>query len=194
MRIAERYELAAEMRERYAAAGKRLRGNCWMPFAWPLATTASTRWRCCVAGVDVQSRFFESLDGAATVKTFASRCAALGGLRLHLCRTCSHSSDSLPRSPLIARSTSLAATEELLLSASVSTVRRNLRTMRDTRLGPAAAAAATRLRREVPVKLRGQKVLDRPGFMEIDLVSHSGRGQPGAGSTPCRRLTSAPAE
>jgi len=43
-------------------------------------------------------------------------------------------------------------------------------------LGPAAAAAGDSATQEVPVKLRGQKVLDRPGFMEIDLVSHSGGG------------------
>jgi transposase InsO family protein len=72
-------------------------------------------------------------------------------------------------------------TEDLLLSASVSTVRRNLRTMRDTSgWGRPQLRPATRLRADVPVKLRGQKVLDRPGFMEIDLVSHSGRWATGS--------------
>jgi len=102
MRIAERYELAAEMRERYAAAGKRLRGELLDAFCLALATTASTRWRCCVAGVDVQSRFFESLDGRATVKTFASRSRCSGRPPATICaEACSH---SFPTSCLARRS------------------------------------------------------------------------------------------
>ncbi len=53
--------------------------------------------------------------------------------------------------------------------------------MRDTSgWGRPQLRPATRLRADVPVKLRGQKVLDRPGFMEIDLVSHSGRWATGS--------------
>jgi hypothetical protein len=62
-----------------------------------------------------------------------------------------------------------------LISASTSTIERNLVVLRRQphwhrpRLRP-----STRLQREVPVRVRNWREEGRPGFVEMDLVSHSG--------------------
>ncbi len=67
-------------------------------------------------------------------------------------------------------------TRDLLLSASLSTVERNLVPLRRGLI--ARKLSQTRpgalLRRQVPVIVGRWRELDRPGYLEIDLVSHSG--------------------
>jgi len=183
MRIAERYELAAEMRERYAAAGKRLRGELLDAFC--LATGYHRKYAMAllrgrrrrpkpVLRKPRRRRYGQDFRLALALLWEASGYICAERLQPFfpdlLASLAAHSQIHLT-----------SRTEELLLSASVSTVRRNLRTMRDSSgWGRPQLRPATRLRREVPVKLRGQKVLDRPGFMEIDLVSHSGRWATGS--------------
>ena len=67
-------------------------------------------------------------------------------------------------------------TRDLILRASVATVERNLvelrrglvaRKMSQTKPG-------SLLRRQIPVVVGQWKALDQPGYLEIDLVSHSG--------------------
>ena len=70
---------------------------------------------------------------------------------------------------------------ELLDQASVSTVERQLVALRVEVRGrrrPYGRPGAV-LRREIPVLVGGWKELDRPGYGEIDLVSHAGPFAPG---------------
>lgn len=70
---------------------------------------------------------------------------------------------------------------ELLDQASVSTVERQLVALRVEVRGrrrPYSRPGAV-LRREIPVLVGGWKELDRPGYGEIDLVSHAGAFAPG---------------
>lgn len=178
MRIVERYELAGEMRERYAAASKRQRGELLDAFC--LATGYHRKYAMTV--LRGRHRRLKPVLRKPRRRRYGQdfrlALALLWEASGYICAE--RLTPFLP--DLIA---SLGAhhqihlgspTEKLLLSASASTVRRNLATMRDTSSwGRPQLRPATRLRREVPIKLRGQKVLDRPGFLEIDLVSHSGR-------------------
>jgi transposase InsO family protein len=67
-------------------------------------------------------------------------------------------------------------TRTLLLAASVSTVERRLQQLRKTRIRQRLSQTkpGTLLRRQIPVIVGRWKEVDRPGFVEIDLVSHSG--------------------
>ena len=67
-------------------------------------------------------------------------------------------------------------TRELLATASVSTVERNLREFRRVVVGRRMSQTKPGglLRREVPVVVGKWRELDVPGYLEIDLVSHSG--------------------
>jgi transposase InsO family protein len=183
MRIAERYELAGEMRERYVAAGKRLRGELLDAFC--LATGYHRKYA--MALLRGRRRRPKPVLRKPRRRRYGPEfrlaLALLWEASGYICAERLQPFFSDLVASLMAHSqihlTSL--TQELLLSASVSTVRRNLSTMRDASgWGRPQLRPATRLRREVPVKLRGQKVLDRPGFMEIDLVSHSGRWATGS--------------
>jgi hypothetical protein len=66
-------------------------------------------------------------------------------------------------------------TRALLLAASTSTISRNLVQLREQQRWPRRSLRPpSRLRREVPVRVRNWQLEDRPGYLEIDLVSHSG--------------------
>jgi len=67
------------------------------------------------------------------------------------------------------------ATRQLLATASVSTVERNLRILRKRVIGRRMSQTkpGTLLRRQIPMVTRWRED-DKPGFLEIDLVSHSG--------------------
>jgi hypothetical protein len=68
------------------------------------------------------------------------------------------------------------ATRELLLQASVSTVERALAPQRKHLVGRRMAQTkpGTLLRRQIPALVGPWKAEDVPGYLEIDLVSHSG--------------------
>jgi hypothetical protein len=183
MQIGERYALAGELRERYAAAGKGERGELLDAFC--LATGYHRKYAMTMLR-GLRRRLKAVLRKPRRRRYGQEFRLGLGLLWESTGYICAERlKPFLP--DLIS---SLRAhhqiqldpvTEDLLLSASVSTVRRNLSTMRDTSgWGRPQLRPATRLRADVPVKLRGQKVLDRPGFMEIDLVSHSGRWATGS--------------
>ena len=65
---------------------------------------------------------------------------------------------------------------ELLASASLATVERNLHELRLVLVGGRMSQTKPGglLRREIPVVVGGWRHLDTPGHLEIDLVSHSG--------------------
>jgi hypothetical protein len=183
MQIAERYGLAGEMRDRYAAAGKQERGELLDAFC--LATGYHRRYAMSVLRgrrrrlktvlrKPRRRRYGQDFRVALALLWEASGYICAERLKPFLAELLS----SLTVHHQIHLD---GATERLLLSASVSTLRRNLATMRDNSgWGRPQLRPATRLRREVPVVLRGQKVRDRPGFLEIDLVSHSGRWATGS--------------
>jgi hypothetical protein len=68
------------------------------------------------------------------------------------------------------------ATRVLLLQASVSTVERALAPQRKSLVGRRMAQTrpGTLLRRQIPALVGSGKAEDVPGYLEIDLVSHSG--------------------
>lgn len=68
------------------------------------------------------------------------------------------------------------ATKQLLSTASVATVERHLAQLRRRLVGRRLSQTkpGTLLRREVPVIVGKWKELDQPGYLELDLVSHSG--------------------
>jgi transposase InsO family protein len=92
-----------------------------------------------------------------------------------------------PLSSLLVRHGQLEVTPELekqLRSASASTVERNLRPLRRERRDLLARRMSqtkpgTILRKEVPVVVGQWKELDRPGYLEVDSVSHSGESATG---------------
>jgi hypothetical protein len=69
-----------------------------------------------------------------------------------------------------------AATELLLGSASVATIERNLTQLRRGLVARKMSQTkpGSLLRKQIPVVVGKWKELDQPGYLEIDLVSHSG--------------------
>ena len=72
-------------------------------------------------------------------------------------------------------------TIERLASASVATVERNPRELRRVLVGRRMSQTKPGglLRREIPVVVGRWRSLDTPGYLEIDLVSHSGEAAAG---------------
>lgn len=69
-----------------------------------------------------------------------------------------------------------AETEALLTSASVATVERNLAQLRRGLVARKMSQTkpGSLLRKQIPVVVGKWKELDKPGYLEVDLVSHSG--------------------
>ena len=178
MRIRERYELAAELGQRYWAGSRLERGALLDAFC--LATGYNRRYAVAVIrgrkrkpGVGVR-RSRSRRYGLEFRKALRVLWEAAG----YICseRLRPFIPDLLP---LLERHGQLqpdALTRELLLTASLATVERNLRELRRGLLARKMSQTkpGTLLRREVPVVVGRWRELDRPGYLEIDLVSHSG--------------------
>jgi transposase InsO family protein len=183
MRIRERYELAVELGWSYQQAGRKERGRILDAFC--LATgysrkhalrvlrgTQRRRW----LGVRRQRKRRYSFEFQRALKILweASGYICAERLRPFL----------RPLSLLLERHGQLELTPELekqLRMVSTSTVERNLRQLRrqhrdlfERRMSQ--TKPATLLRHEVPVVVGQWKELDRPGYLEVDSVAHSGGG------------------
>ena len=177
MRIRERYELAEELRTRYRGAGRVEKGQLLDSF--------------CLASGYGRKYAVKVLRGRRRLplRKRVPRQRRYGpGFRVAL-KVCWEASDYLCSQRLqpflgdlvliLERHGQLRCsreTRELLATASVSTVERNLREFRRVVVGRRMSQTKPGglLRREVPVVVGKWRELDIPGYLEIDLVSHSG--------------------
>jgi hypothetical protein len=181
MRIRERYELAVELGWSYQNAGRKERGR--ILDAYCLATGYTRKHGLRVLRGTQQRRRLRRLgtrrrryglefQSALKVLWEASGYICAERLRPFLASL----------SALLQRHGQLHVSpeiEEQLKLASVSTVERNLRQLRRQRRELFARRLSqtkpgTLLRKEVPVVVGQWKELDRPGYLEVDSVSHSG--------------------
>ena len=178
MRIGERYELAAELGERYAAAGRKERGELLNSFC--LATSYNRKYA------------ISMLRGRRRVKppvrrprarryeghSFRNALALIWEASGYIC------AERLK--PFLVDLAGLLeshrqlrldpAGRQLLSEISVTTLRRRLRTMRPTAIwNPRLLRVPSRLKGMVPIALTNLRPFHSPGHLEIDLVSHSGR-------------------
>ena len=178
MRIKERYELASELKERYLAAGRQERSEILDAFC--LATgyqrkhglrVLGGRQRLPLTGLRRRRKARYGLEFQAALKILWETAGYICSDRLQ-----PFLGDLIPLLEHHGQLKVDRSTRELLLSASLSTVERNLVPLRRGRI--ARKLSQTRpgalLRRQVPVIVGHWRELDRPGYLEIDLVSHSG--------------------
>jgi transposase InsO family protein len=178
LRVGERYELARELRERYAAADRG--GKAQILDAFCLATGYGRKHAIKV----LRGRRRQLRSKARQLRRRTYGLAFRQALKVlweasgYICseRLQPFLPDLLP---LLERHGQLVIDDDtrgLLLRTSVATVERNLvelrrglvaRKMSQTKPG-------SLLRRQIPVVVGQWKALDRPGYLEIDLVSHSG--------------------
>ncbi|MHB1526840.1 MAG: hypothetical protein ACYCZN_11280 [Candidatus Dormibacteria bacterium] len=179
MRIRERYELAEELRSRYRGSGRVERGQLLDSFC--LATGYGRKYAVKV----LRGRGRRRLPPGKRVP----RTRRYGsGFRSAL-KVCWEASDYLcsqrlqPFLPDLAlilvrhgQLTCSPETIEPLASASGATVERNLHELRRVLVGRRMSQTKPGglLRREIPVVVGRWRDLDTPGYLEIDLVSHSG--------------------
>lgn len=178
MRVAERYELAGELRERYLAGGRRERGQILDAFC--LATHYHRKYASSVlrgrprkpkpARRPRARRYAgQPLRVALALVWEASGYICAERLQPVLVEL----AESLVRHRQLHLS---QHTRQLLSSISVSTLRRQLATMADSSgWGRPRMRLTSQLRNEVPVVLQNFQHFDTPGHLQIDLVSHSGR-------------------
>ena len=177
MRIRERYELAEELRSRCRGSG--------------LVELGQLLDSVCLATGYGRKYAIKVLKGRRrlSVRQRVPRDKRYGlGFRPPL-KVCWEASDYLcsqrlqPFLPDLARIlgrhdqlTCSAETIQLLPSASCATVERNLHELRLVLVGRRMSQTMPGglLRREIPVAVRRWRDLDTPGYLEIDLVSHSG--------------------
>lgn len=177
MLVKERYELAGELGDRYAAARRAERSEILNGFC--LATGYERKYA------------IKLLRGRQrkAVRRSAPRRRRYGLAFRHALKVCWEASGYICSErlqpflptllPLLERHRQLevaAATRALLVRASIATVERNLV---DLRRGLVARKMSqtkpgSLLRRQIPVVVGQWKALDQPGYVEIDLVSHSG--------------------
>lgn len=181
MRIRERYELAVELGWSYQQAGRKERGRILDVFC--LATDYSRKHGLRVLrgthrrrrlGMRRPRRRRYSFEFQQALKVLweASGYICAERLRPFL----------RPLSLLLERHGQLELTPQLekqLRMVSTSTVERNLRQLRRDRRDlfrrkMSQTKPGTLLRHDVPVVVGQWKELDRPGYLEVDSVSHSG--------------------
>jgi hypothetical protein len=177
MRVGDRYELAAELADRYRSGSRRDRTA--MLDAFCLATgyhrkyaTAMLRGRRRVAVRRRGARtrcYGPEFQRALVVAWEASGYVCSERLQPFLPELV----------PLLEQRQDLRiddGTRDLLLQASVSTVERALAPQRRHQVGRRMAQTkpGTLLRRQIPALVGSWKAEDVPGYLEIDLVSHSG--------------------
>jgi hypothetical protein len=178
MRVAERYELASELRARYVAAGRRERGE--ILDAYCLATGYNRKYA--IAVLRGRSRKPKP-SRRPRAKRYAGQpfrvaLALVWEASGYICAerlqpVLVELAQSLVRHRQLHMS---GHVRSLLESISVSTLRRQLATMSDSSgWGRPRMRPATGLRSEVPVVLQNLQPFDEPGHLQIDLVSHSGR-------------------
>lgn len=183
MRVGERYELARELGERYAAAGRAGRREILNGFC--LATGYNRKHAIKV----LRGRQRKPANAAARRRRRAYGLAFRNALKVlweasgYICSQ--RLQPFLPALlPLLERHRQLqldALTRTLVLRASVSTVERNLAELRRGLVARKMSQTkpGTLLRRQIPVVIGEWKELDIPGYLEIDLVSHSGESAVG---------------
>ena len=178
MRIADRYDLARDLARRYERAGKAERGELLDAFC--LATGYHRKYASAVL-LGRQERRPPQPRRPRRRRYGSAFQRALAVLWEASAYVCSERLQPwIPELlPLLESHRQLVvdeATRELLLAASVSTVERRLRDLRRARVRQRLSQTkpGTLLRRQIPVIVGRWKEQDRPGFVEIDLVSHSG--------------------
>jgi hypothetical protein len=177
MRIKERYQLAAELGDRYWAAGRRERSA--MLDAFCLTTGYSRKYAISVLrGRQRKSRSLRKPRRRRYGKSFQAALGVLWEAAGYICAE--RLRPFLPDLLLLLEShrqlSPAPETRALLLAASTSTISRNLVQLRQQCRWPRRSLRPpTRLNGEVPVRVRSWRQELRPGYLEIDLVSHSGR-------------------
>ena len=177
MRIKERYQLAAELSERYWAAGRRERGA--MLDAFCLTTGYSRKYAISMLrGRQRKPRLVRKPRRRRYGKAFQTNLAVLWEAAGYICaeRLRPFLPDLLQ---LLESHHQLSPTPQnraLLLAASTSTISRNLAQLRQQVRWPQRSSLRppSRLHREVPIRVRNWRQEGCPGYLEIDLVSHSG--------------------
>ena len=177
MRVGDRYELAAELADRYRSGSRRDRTA--MLDAFCLATGYHRKYAITVLRgrrrVAVRRRrprarrYGPGFQRALVVAWEASGYVCSERLQPFLPELV----------PLLEQHQDLRiddGTRDLLLQASVSTVERALAPQRRHQVGRRMAQTkpGTLLRRQIPALVGSWKAEDVPGYLEIDLVSHSG--------------------
>lgn len=178
MRVRERYELAEELRGRYAAAGRAARTEILNGFC--LATGYDRKYAIKV----LRGRRRRPLSQAGRLRRrryglpFRNALRVLWEASGYICSE--RLQPFLPALlPLLERHRQLqvdAGTRALVLRASIATVERNLVELRRGLVGRRMSQTkpGSLLRRQIPVVVGQWKALDQPGYLEIDLVSHNG--------------------
>ena len=177
MRVGDRYELAAELADRYRSGSRRERTAILDGFC--LATGYHRKYAIAVLRgrrrVVVRRRVARARRyGAEFQRALVLAWEASG----YVCSE--RLQPFLPELvPLLEQHRDLHledATRALLLQASVSTVERALAPKRKHLVGRRMAQTkpGTLLRRQIPALVGSWKAEDVPGYLEIDLVSHSG--------------------
>lgn len=178
MRMASRYELAAELRERYGRAGRRERGEILDGFC--LATGYNRKYALSV----LRGRLRKPVSGVVRLRRrrygteFRKVLRVLWEASSYICAE-RLQPFLLELAGLLERHGQLQLDQtvrEQLSTVSVATVERNLVILRRGLVARRMAQTkpGTLLRRQVPVVVGHWRELDRPGYLEIDLVSHSG--------------------
>jgi hypothetical protein len=176
MRIKERYQLAAELKERYWMGGRRERGT--MLDAFCLTTGYSRKYAISMLrGRQRKPQLVRKPRRRRYGKAFQADLAVLWEAAGYICaeRLCPFLPDLLQ---LLERHGQISPTSQrraLLLAASTSTISRNLAQLRPHLRWPQRSLRPpSHLHREVPIRVRNWRQEGRPGYLEIDLVSHSG--------------------
>lgn len=178
MRIGERYDLAAELRDRYAASGRKERGRLLDGYC--LATGYNRKYAISMlrdrrrASSPVRRPRARRYEGHAFRTALALIWEASGYICAERLKPFLVDLARLLESHRQLRLE--PSTHQLLTEISVSTLRRRLRNMRPTAIwNPRLLRIPSRLKGQVPVVLTNLHPFDNPGHLEIDLVSHSGR-------------------
>jgi len=176
MRIGERYKLAADLGDRYRAAGRRERGQLLDAFC--LATAYSRKYAISVLrGRRRKPRLLRRARRKHYDKAFQAALGVLWEASGYICaeRLRPFLPDLLTLLEAHRQLLPSPETRILLLAASTSTIERNLVALRRLpHWHRRSLRPPTRLRRQVPVRIRNWREQGRPGYLEMDLVSHSG--------------------
>lgn len=181
VKVEERYQLAARFRTRYLAASKAQKGQLLGVFCE--VTGYSRKHAVTVLGGRVRN----PSDGHGRTRFYGEEfTAALRVLWEATYYVCAERLQPFmgELADLLVRHGQLELPAEIhaqLRQASVSTVERRLRRLRVEVRGKRRSYGrpGAVLRREIPVVVGEWKKLDRPGYLEVDLVSHAGAFAPG---------------
>jgi hypothetical protein len=178
MRIADRYELALDMRTEYEKAGKVERGKLLDAFC---RTTGYNRKYACwvLSGRQARQAVVERKPRCRRYgERFRKVLAVLWEASGYVC-----AERLRPWAPELMRLLETheqlevdEETQKLVRTASLSTVERTLHELRRKEVGRRMCQTkpGTLLKSQIPVIVGHWKELDEAGYIEIDLVSHSG--------------------